>query len=387
LIIGQQSPIVFLMASRTPSRIIFASSELSADMFYATRFSVPDPFLFLEQNGRKTIVLSDLELDRGRSEAAVDEVVSLSALEKALEKRLKTKPSIGQTLAGFVRRRRVRKALVPANFPLELAVAFNEHGIALEPQPGLFWPAREFKTPAELKALRNAIRITEIGLARAYEVLRASEIKSGRRLVWAGQKLTSELLRAEIDCAILRAGGLVVGTIVAGGSQACDPHQRGSGPLTANSLIILDVFPKDTRTGFYGDLTRTVVRGRASDAQRRLWETVLAGQKLALENIRTGEPGQALQDKVRQYFTDQGYPTEIKDGRWTGFFHGLGHGLGLDIHESPRIALTDFKAGQVFTVEPGLYLPGIGGVRHEDDGVVTEGGFRVLSNFEKVLEL
>lgn len=375
------------MVSKTPSRIIFASSELSADMFYATRFSVPDPFLFLEQNGKKTIVLSDLEVDRGRSEAAVDEVVSLSTLEKALEKKLKTKPSVGRTLASFVRGRRVRKAVVPANFPLELAVTFNQHGIKLEPRPGLFWPAREFKTAAELKALRNAIRITEIGLARASEVLRASEIGPGRRLVWAGQKLTSERLRAEIDCAILRAGGLAVGAIVAGGSQACDPHQRGSGPLMANSLIILDVFPKDTHTGFYGDLTRTVVRGRASDAQRRLWETVLAGQKLALENIRAGEPGQALQDKVRQYFTDQGYPTEIKDGRWTGFFHGLGHGLGLDIHESPRIALTDFKTGQVFTVEPGLYLPGIGGVRHEDDGVVTEGGFRVLSNFEKVLEL
>jgi Xaa-Pro aminopeptidase len=375
------------MASKTPSRIIFASSELSADMYYATRFSVPDPFLFLEQNGKKTIVLSDLEVDRGRSEAAVDEVVSLSALEKALEKKLKTKPSIGQTLASFVRRRGVRKALVPANFPLELAVTFNEHGIKLETQSGLFWPAREYKTAAELRALRNAIRITEIGLARANEVLRAAEIRPGRRLVWAGQRLTSELLRAEIECAILRAGGLVAGTIVAGGSQACDPHQRGSGPLMANSLIILDVFPKDPRTGFYGDLTRTVVRGRASDAQRRLWETVLAGQKLALENIRTGEPGQALQDKVRQYFTDQGYPTELKDGRWTGFFHGLGHGLGLDIHESPRIALTDFKAGQVFTVEPGLYLPGIGGVRHEDDGVVTEKGFQVLSDFEKALEL
>ncbi|MBV9999603.1 MAG: aminopeptidase P family protein, partial [Verrucomicrobia bacterium] len=193
------------MVSKTPSRIIFASSELSADMFYATRFSVPDPFLFLEQNGRKTIVLSDLEVDRGRSEAAVDEVVSLSALEKTLEKKLKTKPSVGQTLASFVRGRRVRKALVPANFPLELAVTFNQHGIELEPRSGLFWPAREFKTAAELKALRNAIRITEIGLARAYEVLRASEIGPGRRLVWAGQKLTSERLRAEIDCAILRA--------------------------------------------------------------------------------------------------------------------------------------------------------------------------------------
>src|SRR4051812_15205173 len=101
------------MASKTRPRLIFASSELSADMYYVTGFSVPDPFLFLEQNGKKTIVLSDLEVNRGRSEAAVDEVVSLSALERALEKKLKTKPSFEQTLASFVRQRRVRHALVP----------------------------------------------------------------------------------------------------------------------------------------------------------------------------------------------------------------------------------------------------------------------------------
>ncbi|MBV9489069.1 MAG: aminopeptidase P family protein [Verrucomicrobia bacterium] len=375
------------MASKTFPRLIFASSDLSADMYYATRFSVPDPFLFLEQNGKRTIVLSDLEVDRGRSEAAVDEVVSLSTLESALEKKLKTKPSLEQTLVSLLRQRRIRKAVVPADFPLGLAVALSRQGVALEPQPGLFWPGREFKSEQDLKALRNAVQITEIGLARAYEVLRAAEIKPRRRLVWAGQKLTSELLRAEIECAILRAGGLAINTIVAGGDQACDPHQRGSGPLLANSLIILDVFPKDSGTGFYGDITRTVVRGRASDAQRRLWETVLTGQRMALENIRIGESGQALQDKVKEYFTEQGYPTEIKDGRWTGFFHGLGHGLGLDIHEAPRIARTEFKPGQVLTVEPGLYFPGVGGVRHEDDGVVTEKGFRVLSTSEKVLEL
>ena len=154
-------------------------------------------------------------------------------------------------------------------------------------------------------------------------------------------------------------------------------------PLKADSLIILDVFPKDARSGYYGDLTRTVVRGKANEAQRALWWTVFDAQKLALQKIVAGGSGVSLQKEVTEFFLQQGYPTEIRDGRWVGFFHGLGHGFGLEIHEQPRIAKTKFKTGQILTVEPGLYYPGVGGVRIEDDGVVTEKGFKVLSKFGK----
>jgi Xaa-Pro aminopeptidase len=368
-------------------RLIYASSEASADMLYATRFFVGDPFLYLEQNGKKSILLSDLEIDRGRRQAKVDEVVSLSLIQRPLEKRLKRKPTIPQTIERFLRQRRVKRAAVPSDFPLGLAQALTASGIKLEPTSGLFYAEREFKRDEEIKQLQNAIALTEVGLERAFEVLRASEIKPGRRLFWGGKRLTSEILRAEIDCAILRTGGTPMNTIVASGDHACDPHDRGSGPLAANSLIILDVFPRAADTGYYGDITRTVIRGKASEPQKRLWHTVLEGQEYALKKIRPGVSGQELQKEVSDLFTDRGYPTEIRNGRWTGFFHGLGHGLGLEIHESPRIAGTDFKKGQVLTVEPGLYLPGVGGVRHEDDGVVTENGFRVLSKFPKVLEL
>ena len=368
-------------------RLIYAASESSADMLYATRFFVPDPFLYLEQNGKKSILLSDLEIDRGRRQAKVDEVISLSLIQRPLEKRLKKKPTIEKTIEQFLRQRRVRRAEVPSDFPLGLAHALNVSGIKLEPVSGLFDSRREFKRDEEIKQLQRAIALTEVGLERAFEVLRASEIKPGRKLFWGGKRLTSELLRAEVECAILRAGGTPMNTIVAGGDQACDPHDRGSGALAANSLIILDVFPRAADTGYYGDITRTVVRGKANEAQKRLWHTVLEGQEYALKNIRPRISGQKLQKEVSDLFTDRGFPTEVRNGRWTGFFHGLGHGLGLEIHESPRIAATEFKKGQVLTVEPGLYLPDVGGVRHEDDGVVTENGFRVLSKFPKVLEL
>jgi Xaa-Pro aminopeptidase len=366
---------------------MYAASDDSADMLYATRSFVPDSFLYLEQNGKRTILLSDLEIDRGRREAKVDEVASLSEIERALEKKLKQKPTEEQLLTHFLRRRRIKRAVVPRDFPLGIADTLAKQGIQLVPVDGLFWTEREFKSDDEIRLMRRAMAITQAGMARGIEVLRAAEIKPGKRLAWDGRTLTSEILRAEIESAILREGGTPVNTIVAGGDQACDPHERGSGPLKANSLIILDIFPRDTSTGYFGDLTRTVVRGRASAAQRKLWETVLEGQRYAIDHIRVGKSGQELQDEVRTLFKERGYPTEQRDGRWTGFFHGLGHGLGLEIHEYPRIARTEFKERQMLTVEPGLYVPGLGGVRHEDVGYVTADGFKLISDFPKQLEV
>ncbi len=387
LVFGRSSAsIPSMLIDRLP-RLIFASTEESADLLYATKFSVPDPVLFLRQNDKTTVLLSDLEIDRGKKEAKVDEVIALSSVEQLLGRGRKSKPPIEKTIAFFLRQRRVRKAAVPYNFPVGLANHLAKEGISVVSVAGLFWSEREYKTEEELQSIRRAIRITEIGLARGMEVLQAAEIKPGKRLVWAGKALTSEKLRTEIDTAILQAGGTPTGTIVAGGEQACDPHDRGSGPLKADSLVILDVFPRDARSGYYGDLTRTVVKGKANEAQRQLWWTVYEAQKLALQKIRPGGSGGALQAEVAEFFRLQGYPAEIRDGRWVGFFHGLGHGFGLAIHEQPRIAKTNFKTGQVLTVEPGLYFPGVGGVRIEDDGVVTENGFKVLSKFGKRLEV
>ena len=367
-------------------KLIIAASDHDADMLYATGFFVPDPFIFLEQGGRKTAVLSDLEIDRGRKEAQVDEVVAYSEISRRLKNGAKA--GFAVHAAEFLRERKVRRAAVPAAFPLGLAKTLERlSGVKLVPTAGLFWPERERKTAAELRHLRAANAMTEAGLARGLQVLRAAKIGPGRALRWQARPLTSEILRAEIDSAILRAGGVPANTIVAGGAQACDPHERGRGPLRAHELIILDVFPRAAGSGYFGDLTRTVVRGRASDAQRRLWETCLAGQQRALQAIRPGRRGIEVQDEVRAFFKNEGYPTEQRDGRWTGFFHGLGHGLGLDLHELPRIGATRFQPGQVFTVEPGIYVPGVGGARHEDVVTITARSHRLLSSFPKELEI
>jgi Xaa-Pro aminopeptidase len=369
------------------TRLIVADSERDPDMLYATRFFAPDPFIFLEQNGKRTLVLSDLEIDRGRKQAQADEIVAFSSFEREVQGNQKKTPPYEKVLAHFLEKRGVRSATVPANFPLRYAEELFAKNIRLQTTNGLFWPEREAKTEDELRMMRRALSITESGFARAMEVLAACKTRRGKRLDWFGRVLTSEILRAEIDSAILRAGGIPANTIVAGGDQACDPHDRGSGPLYADSLIIMDVFPRDAKTGYFGDMTRTVVRGRASDEQRRLWETVLAGQKLALKKMKPGADGLAVHNEVKQFFSDQGFPTEVRDARQVGFFHGTGHGLGLEIHEFPRFQKTVFKPGQVITVEPGLYYPGLGGVRIEDVAAVTETGNRLLSRFEKRLEV
>jgi Xaa-Pro aminopeptidase len=382
-------------ATREPARLVIAVSEASADMLYGSRFLAPDPFLLLVQNGRSTILLSDLEVDRGRRQAGVDEVLSLSVYAGENKEALGREPAFARVAAHFLKSRRVRRAVVPADFPLGLSRELAREGVEVAPpKAGLFWPQRLHKTPAELAKLRRALEITQIGMTRGLEVLRAAKIAGGKKggahgeLTWGGSVLTSERLRAEIDTAILHQGGAPANTIVAGGEQACDPHERGSGPLRAGELIILDIFPRDTATGYYGDLTRTVVKGRASDAQRALWQTVQEGQRMAIEGTKAGADGKKLHEAVQNFFTQRGFPTEMREGRHVGFFHGTGHGLGLDLHEEPRFQRTRrFEAGMVFTIEPGLYYPGLGGVRIEDVVAVTRNGRELLSNLEQRLEV
>ncbi len=377
------------MSKRKPktARLIVAASDADPDMLYATKFWAPDPFIFLEQNGKRALVLSDLEIDRGRKQADADEFVMFSKLEREAQGKSRKTPPYEKVLVHFLKKRGVRSAIVPANFPLRYAEELAASKIRVRATDGFFWPEREAKSEKEVEMMGRALRITERGLKRAIEILKASKAGAGKRLRWNGKTLTSEILRAEIDSTILRAGGIPAGTIVAGGDQACDPHERGFGPLYADSLIILDVFPRDAKTGYFGDMTRTVLRGHASEGQRKLWETVKAGQALALKKVKAGVDGMTIHKSIQDFFAQRGFPTEVREGRRVGFFHGTGHGLGLEIHEHPRLQKVVLKDRQVLTVEPGLYYPGLGGTRLEDVVLVTKRGCKILSRFPKQLEI
>ena len=285
-----------------PARLIVATSDTDADMLYATKFWAPDPFIFLERNGKRTLVLSDLEIDRGRKQADADEFVMFSELEREVQGKSKKAPPYEKVLAHFLKKRRRKIGSCPCKFCTRLCGGTRRKQNPCPRDERIFLAGARGKSEKEVEMMGRALRITEKGLKRAIEILKVSKPGAGKRLRWSGKTLTSEILRAEIDSTILRAGGIPAGTIVAGGDQACDPHERGYGPLYADSLIILDVFPRDAKTGYFGDMTRTVLRGRASEAQRKLWETVKAGQALALKRIKAGVDGMTIHKAIQEFF-------------------------------------------------------------------------------------
>ena len=370
--------------------LMVADSDHDANMLYATGMFVPDPFIYLRLRGRATLVMSDLEIDRARKQALHCRVVSLSAGQSRLRQAGIKQPRLAHVIQAVLRQRRVRRVVVPDDFPLGLAGELSRLGISVKPKRGGFFPEREVKTPAEVRNINAALVMAEVGMAEAMQALRASKIGRDGRLIYHHVPLTSEKLRSVIDTAILCASGLAAHTIVAGGIQGCDPHECGFGPLRANEPIIIDIFPRSQKTGYFGDITRTAVRGRASEGVRRLYDTVLRGQKLAFRKVRAGAPTVDVHQAVQEFFAQQGYKTGRRNGRMEGFFHGTGHGLGLEIHEAPRMgpnSTGQLKPGHVVTVEPGLYYPELGGVRLEDVALVTANGARNLTRFEKVLEI
>jgi len=370
--------------------LMVADSDRDANMLYATGMFVPDPFIYLRLRGRAIIVMSDLELDRARKQSPHCRALSLSRYQKKLRGKGVNHPTVAHVIQAVLRERGVRWVVVPENFPLGLAGELARLGISAKARRGSFFPRREQKTPGEVKKISAALVMAEVGMAEAMQVLHASRTSRDGRLLHQNVPLTSEKLRSVIDAAILRASGLAVRTIVAGGKQGCDPHECGYGPLRANEPIIIDIFPRSQKTGYFGDITRTVVRGRASEGVQRLYDTVLRGQKLAFRQVRAGVPTLEVHQAVQDFFAREGYKTQRRNGRMEGFFHGTGHGLGLEIHEAPRMgpnSVGKLKPGHVVTVEPGLYYPELGGVRLEDVALVTANGARNLTRFEKVLEI
>lgn len=222
-------------------------------------------------------------------------------------------------------------------------------------------------------------------------MLKASEAR-GRAgdLWWEGAWLTSERLRERME-SVLRARGCRSddGMIVAGGRQAACPHEAGHGVLKAGEAIVLDVFPRNARTGYWGDLTRTVSKGEPKNrVVAAMWRAARDAQRLALGMVRPGAKGGDIQEAVEAFFAKAGFPSDYsKPGREKGLIHGVGHGVGLDIHEAPRIShgAGPLEEGNVVTVEPGLYDPAAGGVRIEDTVAVTRGGARFLARLAKRL--
>jgi Xaa-Pro aminopeptidase len=373
-----------------PPPLLYADSERNADMLYFGRFSVPDPFIALAVGRRKYAVLNALEFGRGKKESAFDKILPIEPyLQRARERWPRRQPGPAEVIALVAAELKQKRFTIPEDFPAGLAAKLAGLGVQLTIADGPLFPEREIKSAAEIAALREGNRCSALGIAAAERLLRASKIKNGR-LFHRGAPLTSERLKFVIESACLEAGALSIGTIAAGGDQACDPHCQGTGPLRAHELIIVDVFPRVQRTGYHGDMTRTFLRGRASDAQRALVAAVRAAQLGALAAIRAGINGCDVHRGVVAEFERRGFKTAHTPKGSVGFFHGTGHGLGLAIHEPPRLSgAVDYtlRRGSVVTVEPGLYYPGLGACRIEDVVQVTAAKPKLLSRYPYDWEL
>lgn len=371
----------------TTARLIIAGSEQCADLYWATHFYVPDPIIYLEHKGRKILLASDLEVSRAKKEADVDRVLSSSDYERKIKKSGK-KRSEGDVIDLVLRERGIKTLVVPSYFPLRQAEILRQRGYRIAPAPDPFFPKREIKTQEEKRNITQALRATEAGIQAAIDVLKKSKVKSGK-IYRNGSMLTSESLRQVIEMKMMECGALGQHTIVACGKQAADPHCRGSGPLYANQTIVLDVFPKSMASGYYGDITRTVLKGRASDTLKRMYAAVKKAQETGIKAVRAGVDAAEVHGEVQKTLDASGFKTGTIDGKPQGFIHSTGHGLGLDIHESPRVSRLSnrLRAGHVVTVEPGLYYEKLGGIRIEDVVYVTKKGCEVLTRIPKIFEI
>jgi Xaa-Pro aminopeptidase len=368
--------------------LLVAASEGDANMLYAVGFFVPDPFIFFQHKEKKFAVLSDLEIDRAKKQAHVHRVLSLSLYQRKLRQLGKPAATI-DVLDLIFRERGIRALIVPANFSALLSDQLRAKGYSVQIKRDPFWAERETKNRAEVAQITESLRIARLGLEAGIRMLERTRAKRDGYLYLNGTRLTSEILKTAVNTTIMAQGWLPSHTIISSGNQCVDPHHEGSGPIKANTSVIFDIFPRSQHNGYFGDLSRTVVRGRASDKLKEIYATVQAGQQIGYRQIRDGVNGKEVHQNILALFESRGFHTGRINGRMQGFFHGTGHGLGLDIHEPPRIAPVDaiLRTGHVVTVEPGLYYLGVGGVRLEDVVVVTAKGNRNLTDCPQFLEI
>jgi Xaa-Pro aminopeptidase len=358
----------------------------AANAYYLADAGAPDPFLTLYVDGAVHLLVSELEYGRLRRESRAATVARFGEYE--FRERVEAEGRIagrGGVVADFLADRGVESVSVGERFPLATADRLRERGLTVTPTADdPVADVRSRKRPDEIDAIREAQRANEAAMARAESMLANATVDDGV-LVLDGETLTSERVTRAIERTLLDRDCALDDTIVAGGADGADPHERGSGPLPAGEPIVVDIFPRHKQTRYFADMTRTFLRGTPSESVRDRFECTRRAKEAALSAIGPGVTGRVVHDAACEVYEDAGYATLRSDETAeTGFIHGTGHGVGLDVHEAPRLSLggTDtLEAGNVVTVEPGLYDPAVGGVRIEDLVLVTDDGVENLTEY------
>lgn len=381
------------MKKQTDVRILISNSKSAANIRYLCGTEPPESAVLIQNGRRGTLVVSEMEFNRlSRTVSRNIRVVYPQMIGS----------SWANGAADWIKKCTGQKNLtVPADFPVGLAEKLKRAGFKLNISGEAVCPQREIKSAEEIRAVQNSQRAAVAAMNAAIQQIASAEIGKDGTLRCGKTGLTSEMVRATICHTLLDRECVALETIVACGPQSADPHERGHGPLRAGQAIVLDIFPRSAgrlraqasdagKTGYWGDITRTVCRGPAPAALKKMYAAVKAAQLAALKTVKAGAWADAVHKAAADEMARRGYKTETVDGCPQGFIHGTGHGVGLEIHEAPRVSSAVHKklrAGNIITIEPGLYYPETGGIRIEDTVVVTRDGFRMLAPCPKRFEI
>ncbi len=368
--------------------LIFGDSMTSPAMRHEVPVPVPDEFVYAEHDGRRFVAVYAHEVTRMSGvdtlevhpfeELGYDELIAqgLSRDDILVELALRTCRELG-----------IRSASVPPTFPLGVADHLRANGIDLSPDIQHFSDRRRVKNESELAGIRRAQLAAEAGMRVARDMLSGARPRDGTLLL-DGEPLTCERIKAAIGQALTAHDTTGEEFIVAHGAQTAIGHEMGYGPIAPNEPVVIDLFPRDRQSGCYADMTRTFVVGTPPDELVEYHRLTLEALERALAGVRAGVVGRDLHIETCRFFEEHGYPTQLSKEPGTlledGFFHGLGHGVGLEVHEKPALGMTgheELVAGDVVTLEPGLYRSGFGGCRLEDLVVVGEAGCENVTSF------
>ena len=372
----------FLTGAGTDGYLFDASSD-DSDHRYVSGFDAPDPFITLYTPEGTHILTKGLEYGRAVEESRADTVSHHAEYD--------SDASYGgyeahvAAVAAFLSDHGVESVSVPKRFPAATADGLREHDIQVQADTdGAVEAIRAVKTDAEIEWIHEVQTANEAAMARVEELLSAASI-DGDHLVLDGEVLTSERVKTELEKTLLEQRCGLDEAIVASGADGAEPHDRGSGPLEANAPIVVDIFPRSKETKYHGDMTRTFVVGEPDEQAREFYDLTEEAFEASLDALEPGATGADVHAAACEIYEEAGYPTLRNDPQAeTGFIHSTGHGIGLDVHEGPGISSRNdepLEPGHVVTIEPGLYDPEVGGVRIEDLVVVTEDGYRNLTDY------
>lgn len=380
----------------TEAKMMAGIPTLNAGLYRTIRFLVGDPAVYIELadgNSRpvSTLILRDIEMDRARQHARADHVACPADFVPATGLSGDRETATAQAAAEFLVRRGIRRITVDRSLPMIYCEMLRRAGV--DAVCDLDWGVieRRRKDEQELDFLRAVQAITEQVIEKACSTIANARADGHGVLQHDGQILTSERLRTMIDIWLLERNCTNPGAIVAGGPVGADCHHHGCGPLRTGEPVMVDIFPRCKNSLYNGDCTRTVVHGDIPGEVARMHAAVVAAKRAATSAVRAGVSGDQIHQATIAAIEGAGYsmglpPADASDA-FCSMPHGTGHGLGLEVHEPPLLAVGGpaLLDGDVVTVEPGLYCKAWGGVRVEDVVVVRPEGYENINRLHEEL--